>query len=182
MTGAEAAIIAAAAPEVIGATAAGTAAAGTAAAAAPVLGGTMAASALPAGMTGAAMFGPSALGASATPLATGLLAGAEGAAATPFFTEAATLAGQGVPMGMDIAMGSPSWTAAAPKAGMSSTFANMLTKQGANMLGQQPQGGGGGGRGPTSFGSPMSREEIMQRLKMMQSHRSDWAGLLGRAM
>lgn len=129
-------------------------------------------------MTGATMFG-----AGATPLASGLLAGAEGAAATPFFTEAASLAGQGVPMGMDIAMGSPSWTAAAPKAGLSSSFANMMAKQGANMLGQQSQqGGGGGGRGPTSFGTPMSREEIMRRLQMMQGNRSNWAGLLGQAI
>ena len=194
MTGAEAAIIAAAAPEVIGATAAaGTAAAGTAAA------GTAA---------GAGMFGSAVAPLTAAEMAAPIVA--EGAA--PFLMEPMMMAPGAAPtvgvsnatlmptmqemlapyggvdphaMDMGAANFNSPWEKmrlAGAKAMGNVNFPSMMMKQGANMLGQQPQSGGGGGRGPTSFGTPMSRDEIMQRLKMLQGGRSNFAGLLGQAI
>ena len=192
MTGAEVALLAAAAPEIAGAaagaTAAGTAAAGTAAGAgmfgsavAPLTAAEMAA---PIVAEGAAPFlmEPMMMAPGAAPTV-----GVSNATLMPTMQEMLAPYGGVDPHAMD--MGAANFNSpwekmrlAGAKAMGNVNFPSMMMKQGANMLGQQPQSGGGGGRGPTSFGTPMSRDEIMQRLKMMQAHRSDWAGLLGRAM
>ena len=191
MTGAEVALLAAAAPEIAGAaagaTAAGTAAAGTAAGAgmfgsavAPLTAAEMAA---PIVAEGAAPFlmEPMMMAPGAAPTV-----GVSNATLMPTMQEMLAPYGGVDPHAMD--MGAANFNSpwekmrlAGAKAMGNVNFPSMMMKQGANMLGQQPQSGGGG-RGPTSFGTPMSRDEIMQRLKMMQAHRSDWAGLLGRAM
>ena len=193
MTGAEAAIIAAAAPEVIGATAAGTAAAGTAAAGTAAGAGMLGSAIAP--LTAAEMAAPM-VAEGATPFLMEPMMMAPGAAPSvgvtstslmPTMQEMLAPYGGVDPHAMD--MGAANFNnpwekmrLMGAKAMGSGDFSSAMMKHGANMLGQQPQQSGGGGRGPTSFGTPMSRDEIMQRLKMMQAHRSDWAGLLGRAM
>ena len=211
MTGAEVALLAAAAPEIAGAaagaTAAGTAAAGTAAGAgmfgsavAPLTAAEMAA---PIVAEGAApflmepmMMAPPIVAEGAAPFLMEPMMMAPGAAPTvgvsnatlmPTMQEMLAPYGGVDPHAMD--MGAANFNSpwekmrlAGAKAMGNVNFPSMMMKQGANMLGQQPQSGGGGGRGPTSFGTPMSRDEIMQRLKMLQGGRSNFAGLLGQAI
>ena len=192
MTGAEVALLAAAAPEIAGAaagaTAAGTAAAGTAAGAgmfgsavAPLTAAEMAA---PIVAEGAAPFlmEPMMMAPGAAPTV-----GVSNATLMPTMQEMLAPYGGVDPHAMD--MGAANFNSpwekmrlAGAKAMGNVNFPSMMMKQGANMLGQQPQSGGGGGRGPTSFGTPMSRDEIMQRLKMLQGGRSNFAGLLGQAI
>lgn len=179
MTGAEVALLAAAAPEIAGA-AAGATAAGTAAAGAGAAG-------LAGGASG--MMGAGIAGSAAAPMTASLMAPA---AATPFFTEAAMAAGASPMMGggtaamfgtgaplmpemAALSMGAP------PAAGSAFKMPPMTAMNAASkMMGGGQQQAPSAQRMPSQ--APMSQAEIMQRLKMLQGGRSNFAGLLGQAI
>lgn len=185
MTGAEPAVIAAVAPEVIGATAA------AAAPAAATLGATGA------GLMGAGMGGGTAamFGTAASPMATSLLAPA---AATPMFTEAAALgAGMGGGMGGGTAalfgtgasalpgMAPMSLGAPAPVTGMD-RFGAFMDKAQPILKGldqamgkQQQQPMPVPAQRPAQTAQPMSSADILAKLQKGGGGRSNFAGLLG---
>ncbi len=207
MTGAEVAVAAALAPEIIGATAAGTAAAtgataaglgaaGTAAGTAAALTPTaMALGEAGAGLLSTGMGGVGGmLGATeAAPLASTLLA--PGAVA-PSFTEAAAAAGaaplSAPPMagGLGLSPSAMFGSGASPlPAGMSMEppgagsfpWAKMAGQMGKQLMGGDQQQQATHAQRPPQGQSPqMSNQEILARLKMAQAGRSNFAGLLGR--
>ena len=186
MTGAEVALAAAAAPEILGATAAGTAAAGTGAA----LGGMTAAGLGSAGLAAGEMAG---LGAAGMGGGTAALFGAGAPALAssmmPATAAAAPVAGMGggtaalfgagtsgaSPLAIDMATMGP----AATSSGF--PWARMATQMGKGML-QQDQQQPAPAQRPPQAGAPQSNAEILKRLQMMQGPRSNFGGLLAQAM
>lgn len=168
MTGVEeAALVAAVAPEVVGATA-GTAAATGAAAGAGALG---------AGMGGgtAALFGAApgmAASMMAPEAAAGLGAGMGGGTAALFGPATAGVS----PFAAEMATVTPA------SAGMNVPWSKLATQAGKGLLQpQQPQGMGGAQRPPSSAQAE-SAAQIMQRLQRGMGPRSNFAGLLGQAL
>ena len=198
MTGAEVAVAAALAPEIIGATAAGTAAATGATAAGLGAAGTAAglgAADLVAGGTaagfGAGLLAPEAAAAGAgagmggglTSMFGGALApemvaaptAVTGAGLAPAPTVAAPMAGMG---GGTASLFGPSVAPASASSGL--PWAKMAGQMGKGMVGQDQQQATHAQRPPQGQSPQMSNQEILQRLKMAQAGRSNFAGLLGR--
>lgn len=188
MTGAEVALAAAVAPEVIGATAAGTAAAaGTGAA----LGGMTAAGLGSAGLAAGEMAGLGAagmgggtaalFGAGAPTLASSMMAAPAAAAPVAGMGGGtAALFGAGTsgasPLAIDMATMGP----AATSSGF--PWAKMATQMGRGMLQQDQQQPAPPPQRPPQAGAPQSNAEILKRLQMMQGPRSNFGGLLAQAM
>lgn len=182
MTGAEVALAAAAAPEILGATAAGTAAATGATAA--TLGAAGAGFGAMAGAPMAAAFGM-------TPeIAAGLGAGASlmpsaAAAAAPVAGMGggtAALFGAGTSGASPLAINLATTPMAAP--GASFPWAKMAGNMGQRMAGdqgqQQPMAAPA--QRPPQAGQPTSTQEILARLQRGMGPRSNMAGLLGQAI
>ena len=99
-----------------------------------------------------------------------------GAALAPVQTVAAPMAGMG---GGTASLFAPS---IAPPAAASSglPWAKMAGQMGKGMVGQDQQQATHAQRPPQGQSPQMSNQEILQRLKMAQAGRSNFAGLLGR--
>lgn len=184
MTGAEVAVAAALAPEIIGATAAGTAAAtGATAAGLGAAGGTALGSGLLAseaagmGAAAAGMGGGTAslFGGAVAPEMIAAPTAITGAALAPAQTVAAPMAGMG---GGTASLFGPSVAPASASSGL--PWAKMAGQMGKGMVGQDQQQATHAQRPPQGQSPQMSNQEILQRLKMAQAGRSNFAGLLGR--
>lgn len=183
MTGAEVALAAAAAPEILGATAAGTAAATGATAA--TLGAAGAGFGAMAGAPMAAAFGMTPEIAAGLGAGAGLMPGAAAAAAPVAGMGGGTAAlfGAGTSGASPLAINLATTPMAAPSMGM--PWAKMAGNMGQQMMrdqGGQQQPMAAPAQRPPQAGQPTSTQDILARLQRGMGPRSNMAGLLGQSI